>query len=206
MMNFKNLAVALGLGLSTVAGSAWADPSINGTASVTGFFDTYSASANAVVNNLNFIDVTAAASLGATTGNFMPNGVATATDFSINPVVVGMIYSFNGFTFTVQSITNILRDALTCNGTGCVDGLAFTIGGVVSKVGFADTLFTGGWTGNGSCTQAGTSGNCNQPSKSGSWSVSLAAIGQPIRIPEPGTLALLGLGLAGLGFARRRKV
>ncbi|NQV22680.1 MAG: PEP-CTERM sorting domain-containing protein, partial [Rhodospirillales bacterium] len=25
-------------------------------------------------------------------------------------------------------------------------------------------------------------------------------------IPEPGTLALFGLGLAGIGFARRRKV
>ena len=46
-------------------------------------------------------------------------------------------------------------------------------------------------------------GSSNTNNSPGAWTLVSSTGGSPI--PEPGTLALFGLSLAGLGFARRRK-
>lgn len=61
-----------------------------------------------------------------------------------------------------------------------------------------------------SCTDSGC--KLNWSAERGSLSTSFGTTGsylvrsQPASVSEPGTLALLGLGLAGIGMARRRKV
>lgn len=62
------------------------------------------------------------------------------------------------------------------------------------------------WTANGACT--GRDASCTE-NITGSWSASLVATGvSPPNVPEPGTIALFGFGLAlaGVGYKRRKVI
>ena len=91
---------------------------------------------------------------------------------------------------------------VVCSGqelfAGTLVGDLFTVSGfdLVNSVNLALGTYTGTVSGDGNSI-SGTFSFLGSTNQIGTWSVS--------RVPEPGTLALLGIGLAGMGMTRRRK-
>jgi len=139
----------------------------------------------------------------STGGACIPNSGTFANTFTLaDPLATQALFTYNGFTFTMTSLSSgITRNGLTCNGETCSDSLIFDAVGSVAGNGLDPSAVTLHWRADGSCTRAATGGlGCQAGTATGHW---LATVNAGT-VPEPGTLALLGVGFGLLGFALRR--
>lgn len=192
-------AGVLSVGLSANANAAF----INGTLS---FADGLNTLGN-IVSDLTVFELGDPTLAFGGTGAFVGanNMVADVEDLDTSSPAGIDIFAVDGFTFTLSSVALDERDPPNCAGGSCTDRIEFDMTGTVSGNGFETTAFTGNFTANGSCVQAGSSGRCQPDTQSGSWSASIVALGAEVPVPVPGTLGLIGIGLLGLRLARRRR-
>ena len=175
-------------------------------------FTSLSSTNTAVVSNLTNINVGASTLAQACTDSFatagacIPSTGTFASSFVLgDPIATQIVYTYNGFVFTVSNLSGaIVRGGLSCSGGTCTDSLSFDGTGNVasSNPNFTNGLFSMSWMAQGSCTQAGSTAACTAGSSTAFWNARVSALA----VPEPTTLALVGLSALLVGFSRRRLI
>ena len=147
------------------------------------------------------------------TGDFAVIGCPTtgiAHDFVFGPQDT-IVFSAGTFDFhlTLVPLGGALGrtdQALSCTGPLCSDKTTFNALGYVhdNSNGFTDTLILIGFALDGKCIDSTGDGLCDS-NWGGTYAATIVATGQPRLVPEPATLALLGLSFLGAAVVRRRR-
>jgi len=172
---------------------------------------------NAVVVGLTTFDPITTV-VGPCTGDFAGcSGAGAAFDFSFG-AGTQLVFSEDQYTFDVLIVPSLFpgptATPLACDPVFpgstaqlCTDKFNFNGRGFVhdSTGTFDDTLILVSWALTGNCLDRNGDSLCDS-NWAATYSAVVTAVGvTPLIVPEPGSLALIGIAIVGAGLARRRR-